>query len=183
MPRRQAPRSATCRPAFPICCAPTTLIEYEAGITNKSLESQAGETRYRIDYSRRPETDMEVCMPRHTLEIFARGLGVWGDFPASARAEQLAHMARLLDDLYPTFRLFLYDGRMRYSVPYTIFGSIRAAIYVGDMYLVLNATQPVLALTRHFDNLIRSAIVNPHESAAFARTPARFGIALARGGH
>ena len=79
-------------------------------------------------------------------------------------------MSRLLDDLYPTFRLFLYDGRMRYSVPYTIFGSIRAAIYVGDMYLVLNATQPVLALTRHFDNLIRSAIVNPHESAAFART-------------
>ena len=79
-------------------------------------------------------------------------------------------MSRLLDDLYPTFRLFLYDGRMRYSVPYTIFGSIRAAIYVGDMYLVLNATQPVLALTRHFDNLIRSAIVNPHESAAFARS-------------
>ena len=146
------------------------LIEYEAGITNKSPESQADETRYRIDYSRRPETDMEVCMPRHTLEIFARGLGVWGDFSASARAEQLAHMSRLLDDLYPTFRLFLYDGRMRYSVPYTIFGSIRAAIYVGDMYLVLNATQPVLALTRHFDNLIRSAIVNPHESAAFARS-------------
>ena len=116
------------------------LIEYEAGITNKSRESQADETRYRIDYSRRPETDMEVCMPRHTLEIFARGLGVWSDFPASARAEQLAHMSRLLDDLYPTFRLFLYDGRMRYSVPYTIFGSIRAAIYVGDMYLVLNAT-------------------------------------------
>ena len=57
------------------------------------------------------------------------------------RAEQLAHMSRLLDDLYPTFRLFLYDGRMRYSVPYTIFGSIRAAIYVGDMYLVLNATR------------------------------------------
>ncbi len=114
-------------------------------------------------------------MPRHTLEIFARGLGVWGDFPASARAEQLAHMSRLLDDLYPTFRLFLYDGRMRYSVPYTIFGSIRAAIYVGDMYLVLNATQPVQALTRHFDNLIRSAIVNPHESAAFAQKPRRLG--------
>ncbi len=59
---------------------------------------------------------------------------------------------------------------MRYAVTYTIFGSIRAAIDVGDMYLVLNATQPVLALTRHFDNLIRAAIVNPHESAAFART-------------
>jgi len=145
------------------------LIEYEAGITNKSRESQADETRYRIDYSRRPETDMEVCMPLHTLDIFARGLGVWSEFPAAERAKQLAHMSRLLDDLYPTFRLFLYDGRLRYSVPYTIFGSIRAAIYVGDMYLVLNATAPVNALTRHFDNLIRAAIVNAHESAAFAQ--------------
>ena len=81
------------------------LIEYEAGITNKSPESQADETRYRIDYSRRPETDMEVCMPRHTLEIFARGLGVWGDFSASARAEQLcpyvAPARRPLPDLPP----------------------------------------------------------------------------------
>src|SRR6185369_7828442 len=145
------------------------LIEYEAGITNKSPESQADETRYRIDYSRRPETDMEVCMPVHTLDIFASGLGVWSDFPPAERAEQLAHMARLLDDLYPTFRLYLYDGRMRYSVPYTIFGSIRAAIYVGDMYLVLNATAPVRALTRHFDHLIRGAVVNAHESAGFAR--------------
>jgi transcriptional regulator with XRE-family HTH domain len=146
------------------------LIEYEAGISNKSPEQQADETRYRIDYSRRPETDMEVCMPMHTLYIFARGLGVWSDFPEAARAEQLDHMARLLDDLYPTFRLYLYDGRMRYSVPYTIFGSIRAAIYVGDMYLVLNATAPVRALTRHFDNLIRAAVINAHESVAFARS-------------
>jgi transcriptional regulator with XRE-family HTH domain len=146
------------------------LIDYEAGITNKSRESQADETRYRIDYSRRPETDMEVCMPVHVLDIFARGLGVWSDFPPAARLEQLDHMARLLDDLYPTFRLYLYDGRMCYSVPYTIFGSIRAAIYVGDMYLVLNATAPVRALTRHFDNLIRAAIVNAHESAGFARS-------------
>ena len=38
------------------------------------------------------------------------------------------------------------------------------------MYLVLNATQPVQTLTRHFDNLIRAADVNPHEAAAFARS-------------
>ena len=146
------------------------LVDYEAGITHRDPSAQANETRDRVDYNRRPETDMEVCMPRHTLDIFARGLGVWTDFPAEARAEQLSHMARLLDDLYPTFRLYLYDGRMRYSVPYTIFGSIRAAIYVGDMYLVLNATAPVRALTRHFDNLIRAAEVNAHESAAYARS-------------
>lgn len=145
------------------------LVEYESDISNKSRQSQAGETQYRIDYNRRPETDMEVCMPRHTLEIFARGMGIWDRFPDRDRRDQLNHMANLLEDLYPTFRLFLYDGRLRYSVPYTIFGPYRAAIYVGDMYLVLNATAPVRTLTRHFDNLIRSAEVNAHEAAAFAR--------------
>lgn len=149
------------------------LIAYEAGISNRNLESQVDETQYRIDYTRRPETDMEVCMPRHTLEIFSRGLGVWSGFPDRERHAQLLHMARLLEDLYPTFRLFLYDGRLRYSVPYTIFGPLRAAIYVGDLYLVLNATQPIQTLTRHFDNLIRAAEVNPHETPAFARALAR----------
>jgi transcriptional regulator with XRE-family HTH domain len=143
------------------------LVSYEADISNRSREAQQGETRFRIDYNRRPETDMEVCMPRHTLEIFARGLGVWTGVPAALRREQLVHMATLLDELYPTFRLFLYDGRMRYSVPYTIFGPYRVAVYVGDMYLVLNATAAVRTFTRHFDNLIRSAVVNPHEAAGF----------------
>jgi transcriptional regulator with XRE-family HTH domain len=156
------------------------LVDYEADISNRSREQQSDETQYRIDYNRRPETDMEVCMPRHTLEIFALGLGVWSGFSPARRREQLRHMAELLDDLYPTFRLFLYDGRLRYSVPYTIFGPYRAAIYVGDMYLVLNATAPIRTLTRHFDNLIRAADVNAHEAAAFARKLADDNIATAR---
>lgn len=144
------------------------LVAYEADIANKSLKAQVGETQYRIDYNRRPETDMEVCMPRHTLEIFARGLGVWSGLSDATRREQLLHMATLLEDLYPTFRLFLYDGRVRYSIPYTIFGPYRAAIYVGDMYIVLNATATIRALTGHFDNLIRAAEINAHEAARFA---------------
>ena len=156
------------------------LIEYEAELANRSREAQADETQYRIDYNRRPETDMEVCMPRHTLDVFARGFGIWDSFPAAARVEQLAHMARLLDDLYPSFRLYLYDGRMRYSVPYTIFGAQRAAIYAGDMYLVLNATAPIRTLTRHFDNLIRAADVNAHEASAFARRLAESEFAVNR---
>jgi transcriptional regulator with XRE-family HTH domain len=155
------------------------LIDYESDISNRNRAAQADETQYRIDYNRRPETDMEVCMPRHTLEVFARGLGVWDGFPHDARREQLGHMATLLDDLYPTFRLFLYDGRMRYSVPYTIFGPYRAAIYAGDMYIVLNATQPVRALTRHFDDLIRAAEINPHEAAAFARNLSKTALSAA----
>ncbi|WP_024585970.1 helix-turn-helix transcriptional regulator [Aliihoeflea sp. 2WW] len=145
------------------------VIDYEAGITRKNRDSQIDEKDYRIDYNRRPETDMEVCMPRHMLEIFAKGNGVWSGLPETERREQLSHMARLIDDLYPSFRLYLYDGRQRYSIPYTIFGQIRAAIYVGEMYLVLNAVTPVRTLTRHFDNLIRAAEINAHEAAAYCR--------------
>jgi transcriptional regulator with XRE-family HTH domain len=145
------------------------LIDYEAAMTRRSRSVQIDDTQSKIDYNRRPETDMEVCMPRHTLDIFRRGLGIWSDFPARERQAQLEHMARLMDDLYPSFRLFLYDGRERYSIPYTIFGSSRAAIYAGDMYLVLNATEPVRMLTRHFDTLIRSAVVHAHEAAAHAQ--------------
>jgi transcriptional regulator with XRE-family HTH domain len=145
------------------------VIDYEAGIANRSPESQLDEAAYRIEYNRRPETDMEVCMPMHTLALFAEGRGVWEGLSQSARRRQLDHMAHLLDDLYPTFRLYLFDGKTRFSIPYTIFGTIRAAIYVGDMYLVLSATEPVQKLTRHFDNLIRSAVVNPHEAAQHTR--------------
>ncbi len=145
------------------------LVDFEANTSERHAGSQAREARDRIVYNRRPETDMESCMARHTLEIFAAGQGVWADFPAYERKAQLTHMADLLEDLYPTFRLYLYDGRARYSVPYTIFGTLRAAIYVGDMYLVLNAPAAIHTLTLHFDNLIRAATVNAHEAAAFAR--------------
>lgn len=144
-----------------------TVIDYEAEAAAQNRSAQRDEAQYRINYNRRPETDMEVCMPRQTLEIFARGQGIWADLPASVRASQIEHMARLIDDLYPTFRLFLFDGRQRYSIPYTIFGPIRAAIYVGGLYLVLNATQPINTLTRHFDQLIRGAEINAHEAAGF----------------
>ena len=79
-------------------------------------------------------------------------------------------MARLLDDLYPTFRLFLFDGRRRYSAPYTIFGPYRAALYMGGMYLVISSTGSLQRLTRHFDGLIRDAEINAHEAADFVKS-------------
>ncbi len=149
------------------------VINYEADAAARNPAAQKEEVQYRIDYNRRPETDMEVCMPRQTLEIFAEGHGIWAGLSAAKRREQLEHMARLLDELYPTFRLYLFDGRSRFSVPYTIFGPIRAAIYVGDMYLVLNTTMPIRTLTRHFDGLIRAAAVNAHEVASHAKNLAQ----------
>ena len=144
------------------------VIAYETENSERNRTAQLDEAQYRIGYNRRPETDMEVCMPRQTLEIFAAGQGVWSNLGPAARRAQLAHMSRLLDDLYPGFRLFLFDGRAQFSIPYTIFGPYRAAIYVGGLYLVLNATHPIQTLTRHFDKLIRAANVNAHEASSFA---------------
>src|SRR5207253_1998691 len=83
----------------------------------------------------------------------ARGEGIWRDFDIAARRRQLVRMIALVDELYPTFRWFLYDGAKRYSVPFTVFGPKRVAIYVGHMYLVFNSTEHIRMLTGNFDDL------------------------------
>jgi transcriptional regulator with XRE-family HTH domain len=115
----------------------------------------------RLEIQRRPESDLEVCSPRQSVESFARGEGIWRDLDVGIRRRQLDHMISLVDELYPTFRWFLYDGLLRYAAPMTIFGPKRAVLYVGDMYLVLNGTEHVRALAARFDILIRSAVVPP----------------------
>jgi transcriptional regulator with XRE-family HTH domain len=145
------------------------VIAYEHSGGRGSASSQLRNAEFRLDYNRRPETDMEVCMPRQRLELLAEGRGQWRGLSCDARRAQLRHMAELVDELYPSFRLFLYDQLESFSIPYTVFGPQRAAIFVGDMYLVLNATEHIRSLTRHFDNLIRRAVVSAHETAAFIR--------------
>ena len=146
------------------------LIAYEhSGGASLDASWQLREAEFRLDYNRRPETDMEVCMPRQRLELLAEGRGLWANLDRKARRNQLAHMADLVEELYPTFRLFLYDQLRNYSIPYTVFGPQRAALFVGEMYLVLNATDHIRSLTRHFDNLIRQSATNAHESAAYIR--------------
>ena len=134
--------------------------------TPKARIEQAEE---RLAYSRLPETDMEVCSSIQALEDFARGHGIWSGLPVESRAAQLNAMTVLLDELYPTFRWFLFDGLQRYSVPLTIFGPKRAAVYVGNMYLVFNSTEHIQTLTRHFDDLIRAAVVQPPDVIALLR--------------
>ena len=135
---------------------------FEYGSEPEGLVSaKADQSRRQLDYSRRPETDMEVCMPRQTLEALAGGEGMWAELPDSLRRHQIDHMAHLLDELYPTFRLFLYDARKVFSAPYTVFGPLRAAIYMGDLYVVVNAVEQIRSLSQHFDGLIRLADVTP----------------------
>lgn len=158
---------------YKIRYVPTTLpdllkteqvIRYEY-VQHDTLEPE-GRIEYaeaRLAYSRRPETDIEACSSYQSLAQFARGEGEWQDLAFEARIAQLESMVGLLDELYPTFRWFLFDIRKNYSVPLTIFGPQRAAIYVGDMYLVSTSREHIRVLTGHFDNLIRAAVMQPPE--------------------
>jgi transcriptional regulator with XRE-family HTH domain len=146
------------------------IIAFEADAAHQNARTQANEAAFRLDYNRQPGTDMEVCMPLETLEAFAQGRGMWGSLQRAIRADQLRHMATLIDELYPSFRLFLFNEKERFSVPYTIFGSQRVAIFMGGMYLVLNNAEPVRKMQRHFDALIRFTRVHPHEGAEYVRS-------------
>jgi transcriptional regulator with XRE-family HTH domain len=140
------------------------VIHHEHGVQAPLDQDQAlTRARDRLDYSRRPETDIEICMPTHRLRSFARGEGLWQGLSASDREEQILHIANLANELYPSMRIFLYDERVIHSAPITVFGPLRAAIYVGQMYFVFNTTQHIRVLNRHFDTLIRGAEVQPHQ--------------------
>ncbi|MEO1328325.1 MAG: helix-turn-helix transcriptional regulator [Pseudomonadota bacterium] len=134
---------------------------------DKRVETRIETDRETLALTRTPEADMEICMPRQRLDLLARGEGVFAAVPESLRRRQLDHMAALLDELYPTVRLFLFDERAAFSAPYTVFAMRRAALYLGDIYLVLNARAQIQALARHFDGLIRGAEIDARDAAAF----------------
>jgi transcriptional regulator with XRE-family HTH domain len=123
----------------------------------------------KLDLQRRSGSEMEACNSLQAIEGFARGEGVWRDLSAAVRKEQIDHLIKLVDELYPSFRWFFYDSRHRYSAPFTVFGPKRAVIYVGQMYWVFNSVEHIRVLTGHFEDLIRAAVVQPHETVSFLR--------------
>ena len=108
----------------------------------------------------------EVCAEVQAIEAFATGAAQWAGLDGATRAAQLRDMARSVEALYPSLRLFLYDLRQTYSAPFTLFGRQRAALYLGPTWLVLNASEHIALLDRRFDELVRLATVQPHEAAA-----------------
>ncbi len=122
-----------------------------------------------LAYTRRPETDMETCSSLQSVEDFASGYGIWKGLAPESRRRQLERMIQLTDELYPTFRWFLFDGLESYSVPLTIYGPQRAMIYAGKMFLVFNSTEHIRELINHFDRLIRAAVVQPPDVPEFLR--------------
>ena len=127
------------------------------------------QSQAKLELQRRSGSDLEICSSIGAVRGFARGEGIWRDLDRQVRLEQLERMIELLDELYPALRWFLYDSRNRYSAPITVFGPKRAAVYIGQMYFVFNGSEHIRYLTKHFDELIRAAIVQPPSTIEFFR--------------
>jgi transcriptional regulator with XRE-family HTH domain len=112
---------------------------------------------------RHPGSELETCMPLHHLESFAMGEGIWRDLPLADRREQLQRMIELNEELYPGFRWFLYDGKQTYSISLTIFGPMRVSLFLGKLYIIVNNIDHIRKITDRFDDLIRMAVIHPHE--------------------
>lgn len=131
--------------------------------------ASAGQPENVLGGFRLGDMDIEIAMPLQTLEDLADGAGLWRGVGAGPRRRQLDHMAATCAEAYPALRLHLYDGRETFAAPFTVFGRIRAAIYLGEAYLVVTSADRVAALSRLFDRLVRRAVIGPdrvHETLA-----------------
>lgn len=122
-----------------------------------------------LDHLRGARSDYEIALPLHEISAFAEGSGYWAGLSASARAAQLDQLIRLVDEIYPSLRLYFYDAHRVYSAPVTIFGQHLAVIYLGRAYLSFRDPARVAAISAHFDWLVREAPLGARESGAHLR--------------
>lgn len=140
--------------------------EWQLSATKTSRQA-VGNARDRLAYLNLPDADVEVALSRQTVETYARGGGIWTGLSADERRRQLQHMATLIDQHYPRLRLYLFDERRGWSAPFTVFGSIRAALYIGGVYFSFTGKTHIRALAERFDQQVREADMNSQQAPAW----------------
>ena len=112
--------------------------EFGDAFTSGALTPVDAVTR-RLEMLRQPHQQLELAISRDSLLAFALGIGQWARIPPEIRREQIVHMIGLVQQLYPTLRVYLYEEDLAYSVPFTVFGAQRVALFLGTNYLALNS--------------------------------------------
>lgn len=145
-----------------------SMLEWEyAPSLGHTIDLAIASAEDRLNWMRQAQSDYEIALPIHELRAFARAEGYYSGCPRQIRIEQLKHLAQLTAQLYPVMRFSLFDARKIYSAPITIFGPLRAVIYLGQKYLVFRVPNRIQALSQHFDGLIREAEIGTRELPAF----------------
>ncbi len=126
----------------------------------RSIDQAIGASEDRLAWMRNTQSDYEIALPLFEMFSFIRGEGYYSGLPYDVRAEQVAQLLGLTEQLYPRLRLYLYDARAIFSAPVTIFGPLLGVLYIGRNYMAFRDTERVQALTGHFDYLVREAHVS-----------------------
>ena len=146
------------------------VLRYEYGKSESMSPDQAIEdSEEKIRIAEMSQTDYEICASFQALESFARGESIWRGLDAELRIAQLNMLADRLEELYPSLRLFLFDGLQLYSASYVVLGPLRALLFLGQQYFIFNTEQHIRSLSNHFDMLIKRSIIQPHEATRFVR--------------
>jgi transcriptional regulator with XRE-family HTH domain len=143
------------------------MLEWEYSPQLGRTAAQAiGAAEDRVALMRQSRSDWEMALPLHELTAFAGATGYYDGLSAEVRREQLDRLIQLSADLYPAVRLCLFDARRVFSAPVTVFGAMRAVIYLGRNYLSFRDRARVEVLTQHFDWLVREAEVGARDVPA-----------------
>lgn len=139
--------------------------EYEPQL-GRTAEQAIGASEDRLRWMRNARSDYEIAVPAHELRSFADGTGYYAGLPLAIRRAQIDRLLELLDQLYPSLRLYVFDARRLFSAPITIFGPLLAVLYLGRHYLAFRDSDRVTGITQHFDWLVREAEVGARDVPA-----------------
>ncbi len=147
------------------------VLKHEFGaMVERPVDRALAETRQQLRFGRTTDNDMEICLSMQAIHDFCTGHSLWNGLSREVRDAQKRQIVEVVEELYPSLRLYLFDGLRRYSAPYTLFGNRRAVLYIGQMFFAFNTREYVTILIRHFDDLIRNTLVNAHETADYLRS-------------
>ncbi|MEO0523836.1 MAG: helix-turn-helix transcriptional regulator [Pseudomonadota bacterium] len=152
------------------------VLEWEyASLAPEIIESVKTQAKGQLDWLMSGEADYEIAIPLHEVTSLEQGSGYYQGLDDDVRAAQLELIARQAALLYPRLRLFLYDAHSLYSAPVTVFSNDLAIVYVGQCYMALRERQRVMALTDHFDWLVKRCAVDARDLASFVNARVKRG--------
>lgn len=137
-----------------------------APLTHRRPDAAIDAAAERLDWMRLSESDYEIAIPLHELASFARAEGYYTGLGADIRRAQLDWLCQVYDQFYPSLRIFLFDARLVWSAPVTVFGPKMAVIYLGQHFIAFRDRDRVRTLSQHFDWLVREASVSDNAVAA-----------------
>lgn len=135
----------------------------------RTTQDAINSARDRLDWMRGSNSDFEIVIAQHELESMCRSEGYYRTLSKNVRVQQIERIIELVDQLYPRMRVYVYDARMLYSSPMTVFGPQLAVLYLGQNYMAFRDSQRIEGFSNHFDRIVREARITSRELSAFLR--------------